>query len=128
MRKIKIYRPPGRDAPVELFLSSLEPRMRKKLLWKLFLLSQAEHCELKEPHYKHFVLERYSELYELREKGKVLVRIIFTIQDGDIILLHPFIKRQQRDTMRALEQALDVLSVIRENPDYAADFYYYKGE
>ena len=128
MRKIKIYRPPGRDAPVELFMSLLEPRMRKKLLWKLFLLSQAEYCELKEPHYKHFVLERYSELYELREKGKVLVRIIFTIQDGDIILLQPFIKRQQRDTMRALEQALDVLSVIRKNPDYAADFHYYRGE
>ena len=35
---------------------------------------------LLEPHYKHFSIERYRELYELRERGKVLVRVIFTLR------------------------------------------------
>ena len=79
-------------------------------------------CDLKEPHFKHFVLEKYKMLYELRERNKVLVRIIFTIQDGDIILLAPFIKRQPRDTMKALELSLRMLADIREHPEFAANF------
>jgi hypothetical protein len=115
---------------MDMFFASLDPKLRRKLIWQLFRLSQTELCDLKEPHFKHFALERYNQFYELREKNKFLVRIIFTVDEanGDIILLQPFIKRQQRDIMRALEQALDVLSVIRKNPDYAADFNYYKGE
>ena len=79
-------------------------------------------CDLKEPHFKHFVLEKYKMLYELRERNKVLVRIIFTIQDGDIILLAPFIKRQPRDTMKALELSLRMLADIREHPEFAVNF------
>ena len=68
------------------------------------------------------MLEKYSQFYELREKSKILVRIIFTIQDGDIILLTPFIKRQPRDTMKALEQSLKILANIREFPEFAVNF------
>lgn len=32
-------------------------------------------------------------MYELREKGKVLIRIVFTVQNEDVILLTSFIKR-----------------------------------
>ena len=59
--------------------------------------------------------------YELREKNKVLARIIFTIRDGDIILLAPFIKRQPRDTMKALEQSLKMLADIRDAPEFAVN-------
>ena len=38
-------------------------------------------------------------MYELREKGKVLIRIVFTVQNEDVILLTSFIKRQPRDTL-----------------------------
>ena len=122
MRTIKIYVPPGQQGSLWEFLSSLDEKLQRKLLRQIFQLSQIPLCDLKEPHYKHFVLEKYSQFYELREKSKVLVRIIFTIQDGDIILLTPFIKRQPRDTMKALEHSLKILANIRESPEFAVNF------
>ena len=116
MRTIKIYVPPGQPGPFQLFIhtgqlgNDVFQRTHLlhlfKLLQQIVRLSQIHLCDLKEPHFKHFVLEKYNQLYELREKNKVLARIIFTIRDGDIILLAPFIKRQPRDTMKALEQSL----------------------
>ncbi len=128
LRNVKIYKPPCRAAPMEKFISMLDSNLQQKLKWQLFRLSQAELCDLKEPHFKHFVLERYNRFYELREKNKILVRIIFTIDDssGDIILLVPFIKRQPRDTMRALEASIGMLAEIRKNPDCAVKFEYFK--
>ena len=122
MRTIKIYVPPGQQGSLWEFLSSLDEKLQRKLLRQIFLLSQVHLCDLKEPHFKHFVLEKYKMLYELRERSKVLVRIIFTIQDGDIILLAPFIKRQPRDTMKALELSLRMLADIREHPEFAVNF------
>ena len=112
---------------MDTFLETLEPKLRRKLYWQIFQLTHLHPTELKEPHYKHFSLEKYNQLYELREKSKVLVRIIFTIQDNDIILLEPFIKRQSRDTMKALEQTLKLLAEIREHPDRIVQFQF-KGE
>lgn len=71
---------------------------------------------------KHFSLERYSQMYELREKGKVLIRIVFTVQNEDVILLTSFIKRQPRDTMKALDQSLYILSDIQQHPDRTSNF------
>lgn len=122
IRAIKTYIPPDNQLRWSAFLVSLDEKLRRKLLRQIFQLSQIPLCDLKEPHYKHFVLEKYSQFYELREKSKVLVRIIFTIQDGDIILLTPFIKRQPRDTMKALEHSLKILANIRESPEFAVNF------
>ena len=122
MRVIKVYRPPGKASPVEAFLAQQDPKLRHKLRWTLFRLSQMDLCDLKEPHFKHFALERYSPFYEMREKHKILVRVVFTISDGDILLLTPFIKKESRDTMRALEQSLRMLADIREHPEYAAKY------
>ena len=122
MRVVKVYRPPGKESPFETFLAQQDPKLRRKLQWTLFRLAQAEACDLKEPHFKHFALERYSPFYELREKHKILVRVVFTISDGDILLLTPFIKKESRDTMRALEQSLRMLADIREHPENAAKY------
>lgn len=121
MRTIKTYVPPGQPGPLLEFLPALDEKLRHKLLRQIMRLSQIHLCDLKEPHFKHFVLEKYNQLYELREKNKVLARIIFTIRDGDIILLAPFIKRQPRDTMKALEQSLRMLSDIQDDPEFAVN-------
>ena len=126
MRAIKIYHPPGRDAPYETFLASLDPKLRLKLRRQLFLLAYSPQIELKEPHYKHFALERYSDFYELREKHQILVRIIFTMYDGDILLLAPFVKKEARDTMRSLERSIRMLADIREHPDYAVNYNFWE--
>ena len=123
MKGIKIYVPPGRTAPVAQFIDSLEPKLRDKLIRQLILLPATPRASLREPHYKHFAIERYRELYELRERGKVLVRVIFTLRpNGEVVLLHAFIKRQSRDTMQALDQALSILARIRDRPELAAEY------
>ena len=126
MRAVKVYQPPGQTPPIEEFLASLEPKLRKKLRWQFLMLACTNLSDLKEPHYKHFVLERYSQFYELREKNKILVRIIFVICGEDYLLLTPFVKRQPRDTMRALEASLRMLAEIRDNPDCAVNMNLFK--
>ena len=126
MRSVKIYHPPGRAAPMDQFINSLDSKLQKKLCFQLFLLATKPDYELKEPHFKHFVLEKYSQFYELREKSKILVRIIFVMDGEDILLLTPFIKRQPRDTMRALEASIRMLAEIREHPDYAVNISFLK--
>ena len=128
MRTVKIYRPPGEEAPMVKFLLTLDNKLQKKLHRQFFILAHSSPKDLKEPHYKHFVLEKYSQFYELREKNKVLVRIIFVICGEDYLLLTPFIKRQPRDTMRALEASLGILAEIRADPSLAVNMNLLKEE
>lgn len=123
MKHVKTYATTGQIAPVVSFLDGLEPKFREKLIWQIFQLSHTPRSMLKEPHYKHFSIERYQDLYEIRERGKILVRIIFTFDaDGDVLLLKAFVKHRKRDTMRALEQSLRILADIREHPEHAVEF------
>jgi mRNA-degrading endonuclease RelE of RelBE toxin-antitoxin system len=128
MRAIKIYQPHGPKAPMLTFIETLDPKLQKKLRRQFHLLAHTELNALREPHYKHFVLEKYSQFYELREKNKVLVRIIFMIDGEDILLLTPFIKRQPRDTMRALEASLGILAEIRADPSLAVNMNFWEEE
>ena len=106
MKGILIYQPTSKSAPLADFIDGLDPRLREKILLRLYFLTQLEKPEMKEPHFKRFSIERYRDLWELRVKSKVLIRIIFcTLPNGDVLLLHGFVKRQKRDTMQALEQS-----------------------
>ena len=106
MKGILIYQPTSKSAPLADVIDGLDPRLREKILLRLYFLTQLEKPEMKEPHFKRFSIERYRDLWELRVKSKVLIRIIFcTLPNGDDLLLHGFVKRQKRDTMQALEQS-----------------------
>ena len=72
MDRIKIYKPPDSPAQAAEFIEGLEPKLRDKLVRQIFYLSQTPLSELKEPHYKHFSIEKYQSLYELRERGRVV--------------------------------------------------------
>ena len=123
MDNIKVYQPPGEVSQVEAFIEDLHPRLREKLLWQIFRLSRTPPAGLKEPHYKHFSIEKYRGLYELREKNRIVIRIIFTVlPSGEVLLLYAFQKRQSRDTMRALEQSLKLLSLLRDHPERAVEY------
>ena len=123
MDRIKIYKPPDGPAQTADFIEGLEPKLRDKLIRQLLYLSQTPLPELREPHYKHFSIEKYQSLYELREKGRVVVRIIFTpCSNGDYLLLHAFVKRQKRDTMQALEHSLRLLASLWEHPECAVEY------
>ena len=123
MKGIYIYQPPDKPAALPAFIEDLDPRLREKIIIWLLYLSQHQKPELKEPHFKRFSLERYRDLCELRVKSTVLIRIIFFLRsNGDVMLLYGFIKHQKRDTMQALEQAVSVLSALREHPERAVEY------
>ncbi len=123
MDNIKVYKPPGCESQVETFIEDLEPKLRNKLVLQIFRLSRTPPAGLKEPHYKHFSIEKYRDFYELREKSRIVIRLIFTVRpDGEVLLLHAFVKRQSRDTMRALERSLKLLSSLRDHPEYAVEY------
>ena len=123
MERIKIYKPPDGPAQAAVFIEGLEPRLREKVIRQIFYLSRTPLPELREPHYKHFSIEKYQSLYELREKGRVVVRIIFTpCPNGDYLLLHAFVKRQKRDTEKALEHSLRLLASLWDCPECAVEY------
>ena len=123
MDRIKIYKPPDGPAQAADFIEGLGPKLRDKLVRQIFYLSRTPLPELREPHYKHFSIEKYQGLFELREKGWVVVRIIFTpCPNGDYLLLHAFVKRQKRDTEKALEHSLRLLASLWDHPEYAVEY------
>lgn len=123
MKDVLIYHLPDSPAQVALFIEGLEPKLREKLLRQIIPLPRMPPSILREPHYKHFTLERYRSLYEVRAKSGIAVRIIFTILSGGrILLLSGFVKKQSRDTMRALEQSLRILSELRNHPEFAVEY------
>lgn len=118
-----MYQPPDKVAQIPDFIDSLDLRLREKIIMRLYQLSRPNKPELKEPHFKRFSLERYRDLCELRVKSKVLIRVIFYLcPNGDVLLLYGFVKRQKRDTMQALEQALRILDALREHPERAVEY------
>lgn len=123
MKDVLVYQPPGDPAQVALFIEGLDTRLREKLLRQIIPLPRTPPSILREPHYKHFTLERYRVFYEVRAKNGIAVRIIFTIlPEGKVLLLYGFSKRQSRDTMRALEQSMRILAAFREHPEHAVEY------
>jgi len=122
VKKIYIYKSPDGQAPFLDFMATLDEKARKKLEYALMSMI-INKGRLTEPLVKHFSIERYRQLYEIREKSRVLLRVIFAFDDsGNIILLHPFVKRNKRDTNYALEASLAMLKVISNRPDAPMEY------
>ena len=83
MDNIKVYQPPGEVSQVEAFIEDLHPKLREKLVCQIFRLSRTPPTELKEPHYKHFSIEKYREFYELLSELSEDVRPIFLLHYGE---------------------------------------------
>lgn len=121
--KLWITAPGEGTPPLYAFLDTLEEKQRQKIFSLFALLLQAPEAAMREPYVKHFGIERYQSLYELRAKSKNMIRITFTLtESGDILFLTPFIKRRQRDTEKALEHSLRLLAQLRDHPDWAVEY------
>lgn len=91
--------------PVSLFIDRLDQKVQQKIRIQIKLLTNPQ-CNLQPPLIKAFRLDRYKGFYELRIRLRQMVRIIFYINtEGDIVLLHGFVKRHERATEQALETA-----------------------
>ena len=98
------------------FRDNADSKVRKKFRFLLGLMRD-DKMVLCEPYVKHFGIEKYKRLYELRMKaGGAMVRIIYCERDnGDIIFLYAFYKKDKRDTQKALDYALMLLDMVDEN-------------
>ena len=115
MRKIYAYIKDNRS-PVEEFIKAMNDKIKDKLLFQLIFIS-SESNPFCEPYVKHFSMERYRKMYEIRLKAaETMIRIIFYEHDGEIVFLHAFHKRDRKDTDKGLETALKILeSIVDEN-------------
>ena len=114
MKKVFLYISPDGESPFLRFLSVMEPKLRTKLVQGIGNLAAIPEYRT-EPHVKHFSLERYAALYEYRARMRIMVRVIFTLDgDGNIILLHPMVKKQDRNTMQTLETSLWMLDRLKQ--------------
>ena len=114
MKKVFLYISPDGESPFLRFLSVMEPKLRTKLVQGIGNLAAIPEYRT-EPHVKHFSLERYAALYEYRARMRIMVRVVFTLDgDGNIILLHPMVKKRDRNTMQALETSLRMLERLKQ--------------
>ena len=115
MRKIYAYTKDNRSS-VEEFIKATNDKIKEKLIFQLSYIRD-ESNPFCEPYVKHFSMERYRKMYELRLKAaETMIRIIFYEHDGEIVFLHAFHKRDRKDTDRGLESALKILeSIVDKN-------------
>ena len=122
MRKIYIYKNEGARGQVDTFIKTSNIKIKKKFDFILKYIAD-EKNQFKEPYVKHFSIEKYKRLYELRLKAAgTMVRIIFYNIDDNIILLNAFIKRDKRDTEQALEHALKLIEHLDRVAETPVDY------
>ena len=104
-RKICSFTEPDGTAPVSDFVGRLDVKLQKKIREQLKQLENPLFS-FQPPHIKAFKQNRHKGYYELRTRIRQAVRIIFILEpDGNIVLLHGFIKKSDRATERALDTA-----------------------
>lgn len=110
--EINFYKGDYEESPVEEALDQL--KITNALLWRKALKGIDK---LRNRVYHKEPLSKYLEpgLWELRIKsGTDILRIIYTFRKGQIImLLHIFVKKQQKTTVNDLEVARNRLKEIK---------------
>ena len=107
---------------VDTFIKTSNRKIKKKFDFILRYIAD-EKNQFKEPYVKHFSIEKYKRLYELRLKAAgTMVRIIFYNIEENIILLNAFIKRDKRDTEQALDYALKLIERLDRSAETPVDY------
>lgn len=113
MRKLYAYKKEN-TCPVQKFIDDLNGKIKTKFMFQLSYIMD-ERSGFVEPYVKHFSMERYRQMYEIRVKAaERMMRIIFYEKNGEIILLHAFYKHDRKDTEKALETAQKILENITD--------------
>ena len=121
MRKIYVYRNDAGEVPVLRFIESTHKKIRSKFDFMLNFVKD-ERNMLCEPYVKHFSIDKYKMLYELRIRANgTMVRVIYYRAEENIILLHAFFKKSRRDTENALEYALKILNSFDDSALYPTE-------
>lgn len=98
--------------PVEIFIKSLDVATRAKAIRIIDLLEKYGPL-LGMPHSKHI----NKNIFELRVRGNIEVRVFYTFYCNKIILLHAFKKKCQKIPVKELFIAEERASLLRGNID-----------
>lgn len=97
---VKLFETKRGELTVEEFIKEQDPPTIAKIAHTIGLLKKHGPF-LGMPHGKKIT----SDLYELRIRGTVEARIIYTFRKGTIVLLHAFKKKEQRIPAREIKIA-----------------------
>ena len=102
MREILFYRTTNGSCPVEDFLDGLRPKHAQKVVWVLQLVKELPFvpCQYLKK------LESTDGIWEVRSRlNNRIARTLFAVVDEEIVLLHGFIKKQQKTPQEELDLA-----------------------
>ena len=105
--KVEFFQSKRGDYPVADFIGNQERRVRQKVTDSIKMLEESGPF-LMPPYMKKL----FPNLYELRIKSKVAVRIFYSPKTGTYYLLHAFIKKSQKTPERELKIALDRMNEL----------------
>lgn len=105
--EIEFYQKENGEIPVEMFLLSLNSKLRAKAYSDILLLKNLG-INIREPFSTAIKGERYKGLFELRVKfSSDITRIFYFIYEKNtFVLLHGFVKKNNKTSVKELEKAL----------------------
>lgn len=104
---VRFYQTRRGDYPVDDFLSDQDNEISTKV-FSYFSLLQNNGPFLKPPQIKKL----QSNLYELRVKSKLNIRIFYTMFNNEYYILHVFKKKTQKIPIKELKIAIDRMKTI----------------
>jgi len=104
---IEFYLKPNGESPVQKVLDKLDQRTKTKVTDAIKILSESGPY-LKPPYMKKLI----PNLYELRIKSQVAVRIFYSPKTNRYYLLHAFIKKSDKTPLKELKIAIDRMKEI----------------
>lgn len=104
---VEFYQSKRSDYPVIDFIAHQELRVRQKITDSIKMLKESGPY-LMSPYMKKL----FPNLYELRIKSRVAIRIFYSPKTGTYYLLHAFVKKTQKTPEKELKVALDRMKEI----------------
>jgi phage-related protein len=105
---IEYYQKENGEIPVEVFLLTLNPKLRAKAYSDIELLNRLG-INIRAPYSAPVKGDKYKGIFELRTKfSSDITRIFyFLFEKNKFILLHGFVKKTNRPPTRELDKALE---------------------
>ncbi|HUV43142.1 MAG TPA: type II toxin-antitoxin system RelE/ParE family toxin [Patescibacteria group bacterium] len=99
--RVVYFESPRGERFVKKFIDGLAPVVKAKYIGMIDFLEE----------YGPFLSGKYTkklrkDLYELRITGKEQIRVLYTVRERNIILLHAFKKKTQRTPLKEIKTAL----------------------
>ncbi len=103
MNRVKFFRDEIYD-----FLLSFDDITAARVVGDLELLDELGHL-LRPPKSKKIA----KDLYELRVLGNISIRIFYTFHQGQIFILHAFVKKSQKIPKQEFKKVINILKSLR---------------